>query len=126
MPKRRFTLFGKSFTLNNGPFNMKEHTIIVVMANVNVASESSPFAMAQRLRKKLILPRWRGICHGYPDSAKRILWTKFWMGIQHSTMHNDSNDGIWSCRALPQGSSLARYIHPPTSRITYSETRQLL
>lgn len=39
MPKRKFRLFGKSFTLNNGPFNMKEHTIIVVMANVNVASE---------------------------------------------------------------------------------------
>ena len=37
MPKRKFRLFGKSFTLNPGPFNMKEHTIIVVMANVNVA-----------------------------------------------------------------------------------------
>ena len=42
MPKRRFRLFGKSFTLNNGPFNMKEHTIIVVMANVNVAGETFP------------------------------------------------------------------------------------
>ena len=41
MPTRRFRLFGKSFTLNNGPFNMKEHTIIVVMANVNVAGETS-------------------------------------------------------------------------------------
>ena len=40
MPKRQFRLFGKSFTLNNGPFNMKEHTIIVVMANVNVAGET--------------------------------------------------------------------------------------
>lgn len=37
MPKRTFRLFGKSFSLNPGPFNMKEHTIIVVMANVNVA-----------------------------------------------------------------------------------------
>ena len=42
MPKRQFRLFGKSFTLNNGPFNMKEHTIIVVMANVNVAGERVP------------------------------------------------------------------------------------
>ena len=41
MPKRRFYLFGRSFTLNNGPFNMKEHTIIVIMANVNVAGEIS-------------------------------------------------------------------------------------
>ena len=37
MPTRRFTLFGYSFTLNNGPFNIKEHTLIVIMANVNVA-----------------------------------------------------------------------------------------
>ena len=41
MPERKFRLFGKSFTLNNGPFNMKEHTIIVVMANVNVAGKIS-------------------------------------------------------------------------------------
>ena len=37
MPKRQFHLFGKSFSLNPGEFNMKEHTLIVVMANVNVA-----------------------------------------------------------------------------------------
>ena len=46
VPTRRFRLFGKSFTLNNGPFNMKEHTIIVVMANVNVAGETSPMQMS--------------------------------------------------------------------------------
>ena len=33
MPSRRFRLFGKEFSFNPGPFNMKEHTIIVVMAN---------------------------------------------------------------------------------------------
>lgn len=37
MPQRRFRLFGKSFSLNPCEFNMKEHTLIVVMANVNVA-----------------------------------------------------------------------------------------
>ena len=42
MPTRKFRLFGKSFTLNNGPFNMKEHTIIVIMANVNVAGKTFP------------------------------------------------------------------------------------
>lgn len=41
MPTRKFRLFGKMFTLNNGPFNMKEHTIIVVMANVNVAGNTT-------------------------------------------------------------------------------------
>ena len=37
MPIRQFRLFGRSFSLNPGEFNMKEHTLIVVMANVNVA-----------------------------------------------------------------------------------------
>lgn len=37
MPTRQFKLFGMPFSLNPGPFNMKEHTLIVVMANVNVA-----------------------------------------------------------------------------------------
>ena len=36
-PSRQFRMFGKSFSLNPGPFNMKEHTLITVMANVNVA-----------------------------------------------------------------------------------------
>ncbi|MCJ1278809.1 hypothetical protein MMC21_006627 [Puttea exsequens] len=37
MPKRTFRLFGREFSLNPCEFNMKEHTVIVVMANVNVA-----------------------------------------------------------------------------------------
>ena len=63
MPKRRFRLFGKSFTLNNGPFNMKEHTIIVVMANVNVAGETVIVQNGQCLRQKLKVFRRCGICH---------------------------------------------------------------
>ncbi|KAL2753590.1 hypothetical protein ACRALDRAFT_1044127 [Sodiomyces alcalophilus JCM 7366] len=35
MPSRRFTTFGVSWSLNPGPFNRKEHTIIVVMASVS-------------------------------------------------------------------------------------------
>ncbi|KZF23085.1 small oligopeptide transporter [Xylona heveae TC161] len=34
MPKRKFRTFGKEWSLNPGPFNMKEHTIITIMANV--------------------------------------------------------------------------------------------
>lgn len=37
MPQRQFRLFGQSFSLNPCEFNVKEHVIIVVMANVNVA-----------------------------------------------------------------------------------------
>ena len=36
-PAREFKIFGHAFSLNPGPFNVKEHTLIVVMANVNVA-----------------------------------------------------------------------------------------
>jgi hypothetical protein len=33
MPNWGFTLFGNRFSLNPGPFNMKEHTLIVVCAS---------------------------------------------------------------------------------------------
>ncbi|KAH6671504.1 sexual differentiation process protein isp4 [Plectosphaerella plurivora] len=35
MPTREWTTFGMRWTLNPGPFNRKEHTIIVVMASVS-------------------------------------------------------------------------------------------
>src|SRR5690606_19319226 len=35
MPERRVTTFGLRWTLNPGPFNIKEHSIIVVMASVS-------------------------------------------------------------------------------------------
>ncbi|KAI0995954.1 Sexual differentiation process protein [Podosphaera aphanis] len=35
MPSRQFSTFGRKWTLNPGPFNVKEHTIIVVMAGVS-------------------------------------------------------------------------------------------
>lgn len=38
MPSRQFTTFGIKWSLNPGPFNVKEHTIIVVMANVSFGS----------------------------------------------------------------------------------------
>ncbi|KAF2088700.1 small oligopeptide transporter, OPT family [Saccharata proteae CBS 121410] len=34
LPTRKFRTFGLEWTLNPGPFNVKEHTIITVMANV--------------------------------------------------------------------------------------------
>jgi hypothetical protein len=35
MPKRTFTTFGREWTLNPGPFTIKEHTLITIMANVS-------------------------------------------------------------------------------------------
>jgi hypothetical protein len=34
LPKYRFSAFGYSFSLNPGPFNVKEHTLISIMINV--------------------------------------------------------------------------------------------
>ncbi|RDW63331.1 small oligopeptide transporter-2 [Coleophoma cylindrospora] len=38
MPTRKFNTFGVEWTLNPGPFNAKEHTIIVAMANASYGS----------------------------------------------------------------------------------------
>ncbi|EKD18024.1 uncharacterized protein L3040_004563 [Drepanopeziza brunnea f. sp. 'multigermtubi'] len=35
MPSKRFTTFGYTWSLNGGPFNMKEHTLIIIMANAS-------------------------------------------------------------------------------------------
>ena len=37
LPRRKFKIFGYECSLNPGPFNKKEHTMIVIMANVTFA-----------------------------------------------------------------------------------------
>jgi hypothetical protein len=37
LPKKQFNWFGLKWTFNPGPFNKKEHTLIVIMANVTFA-----------------------------------------------------------------------------------------
>ncbi|KAJ8058768.1 hypothetical protein OCU04_011757 [Sclerotinia nivalis] len=38
MPKRQFNTFGLKWSFNPGPFNIKEHSIIVVMASVSFSA----------------------------------------------------------------------------------------
>ncbi|KAB8289796.1 hypothetical protein EYC80_010429 [Monilinia laxa] len=38
MPKKQFNIFGIKWSLNPGPFNIKEHSIIVVMASVSFSA----------------------------------------------------------------------------------------
>lgn len=38
LPAKEFSVFGKKFNLNPGPFNIKEHVIITVMANCGVST----------------------------------------------------------------------------------------
>ncbi|KAF8272951.1 glutathione transporter [Lactarius quietus] len=43
LPRHRLTVFGYSMSLNPGPFNIKEHTLIAIMANVVV--EGTPVTL---------------------------------------------------------------------------------
>lgn len=38
LPTRQFTLFGKTMSLNPGPFNRKEHMLITLMCNVSLSA----------------------------------------------------------------------------------------
>jgi len=38
LPSRRFTTFGYTWSLNPGRFNLKEHTMITVMANAGLSA----------------------------------------------------------------------------------------
>lgn len=40
-PTRQFRTFGLQWTLNTGPFNIKEHAVITVMAGISIVSISS-------------------------------------------------------------------------------------
>ncbi|KAM3486092.1 hypothetical protein MY8738_000843 [Beauveria namnaoensis] len=41
LPNRQFSLFGLKFNLNPGPWNKKEHTLVVIMANVSFGGGSA-------------------------------------------------------------------------------------
>ncbi|KKA28128.1 hypothetical protein TD95_000993 [Thielaviopsis punctulata] len=50
VPEREFTTFGYSWSLNPGPFNVKEHSIIVVMASVSFGvAYATDIILAQRI-----------------------------------------------------------------------------
>jgi OPT family oligopeptide transporter len=41
MPSHQFNTFGLKWSLNPGPFNIKEHTLITIMANVSFSQGSA-------------------------------------------------------------------------------------
>lgn len=50
MPEREFNTFGKRWTLNPGPFNIKEHSVIVVMASVSFSvAYATDIILAQKV-----------------------------------------------------------------------------
>jgi len=55
LPSRRFTTFGYTWSLNPGKFNLKEHMVITVMANVALAPPIVPY-----VRVLVISPMYPG------------------------------------------------------------------
>jgi len=43
LPSREFTTFGYTWSLNPGRFNLKEHMLITIMANVGFLTPFTPF-----------------------------------------------------------------------------------
>jgi len=48
LPSRKFTTFGYTWSLNPGRFNLKEHMVITIMANVGL---TTPYTGYVRLSK---------------------------------------------------------------------------
>ncbi|KAH0279805.1 OPT family small oligopeptide transporter, partial [Aureobasidium melanogenum] len=53
LPTRRFKTFGLEWTLNTGPFSIKEHTVVVLMANVTYGYAYSTDALLALKAKSL-------------------------------------------------------------------------
>lgn len=53
LPKRKFRTFGVEWTLNTGPFSIKEHTVVVLMANVTYGYAYSTDALLALKAKSL-------------------------------------------------------------------------
>jgi OPT family oligopeptide transporter len=53
MPTRTFTTFGRTWSLNTGPFTIKEHTVITLMANVTYGYAYSTDALLALQAKPL-------------------------------------------------------------------------
>ncbi len=53
MPTRKFTTFGTTWSLNTGPFTIKEHTVITLMANVTYGYAYSTDALLALQAKPL-------------------------------------------------------------------------
>ena len=50
MPEKHFHTFGMRWSLNPGPFNVKEHSVIVVMANVSFSvAYATDIILAQKV-----------------------------------------------------------------------------
>jgi OPT family small oligopeptide transporter len=125
LPNRQFKTFGIKWNLNPGPFNMKEHTIIVVMANCtfgNGAAYSTDVLVAQEAFygqrfgwgfQLLLTLTTQSIGYGLAGLARRFLvWpaAMIWpTNLVNTSLFYALHDHSPSDPALTSGWSISRY-----------------
>lgn len=85
MPQREFNTWGRRWSLNPGPFNVKEHSIIVVMASVSFSvAYSTDIILAQKVFYKqdfglafqlLLTISTQSLGYGIAGSMRKFLGT---------------------------------------------------
>ena len=126
MPNRTFKTFGREWNLNPGPFNIKEHTLIVVMANASFGNGAAYFTdtiVAQRgfYNQSFGEPPGSFIPMLFPlrystlgsDLLSAVL--SFRMGLQHPLRPFHANCRIrsrWTCPSVPGGARVHDMAQP--------------
>jgi hypothetical protein len=64
MPSRKFKAFGQEWSLNPGPFNIKEHALIVIMANASFGGGVAYFTDTIQAQKAFYHQDF-GMAHGF-------------------------------------------------------------
>jgi OPT family oligopeptide transporter len=72
LPTRKFITFGGSFSLNQGPFNQKEHMLITAMANVAYGGFLDTVYVTN-IYTVLKVPRWFNMAELYDKAGFQIL-----------------------------------------------------
>lgn len=129
-PDRVFNVWGLKFNLRPGPFNFKEHVIIVVMSNVGWLEVA-----AVRLRWRLtcnIFPgcvwRRRSVCNRRDHRTADVVQAIVWVGVAAAVRYHHALHGLRVGRTGKEIPGLARrhdladrsrqlcpLLHPPRS-----------
>lgn len=99
MPTRVFTTFGRKWTLNPGPFNVKEHTLIVVM----VRNEACRWIALTILGKRFLRRR---LCYRHHPSPSGILQARLWNTLPATAHDLNTKRRLWHCRLAEEISGL--------------------
>lgn len=92
MPKWKIGTKKYFFNLNPGPFTIKEHTLIVAMANV--ATGYPPYALG------LLISQITKYSNPFLHIVDKR--SKFWIHVQPHALNRYGDDWLQSCRVVPQ------------------------